>query len=309
MRAIAAFVMRGRWQAVLATAGLAVASLVLMPLSWPLGYLSGGAVGLVTLQQGPREGLLNVVGATLLIGGLGLVLNGQPMLGASFALTLWLPMWLLAGILALYRSLSLAMLANLALGMALILGAWLVLDDPAVWWQRHFSEVVIPALEQAGMKLPSETELQPALQATSRLMTGILSASLVLGLAISLLIARWWQAELGRPGAFGEEFRRLRLGSLTAGLAVLLVVGLSFIGGKAAALGANLLLVFMVIFMLQGLALAHAAVHQAGANKAWLIVLYVLLAFSLPWGMLVIAVLGWLDNWLNFRARLRRHRD
>jgi hypothetical protein len=231
------------------------------------------------------------------------------MLGASFALSLWLPVWLLAGVLALYRALSLAMLVNLALGIALILGAWLVLDDPAAWWLQHFTDVVIPALEQAGMKLPPETELQTALQATSRLMTGVLSASLVLGLAISLMIARWWQSELARPGAFGEEFRRLRLGSLTAGLAMLLVVGLSLAGGKAADLGANLTLVFMVVFMLQGLALAHAAIHQAGANKAWLIGLYVLLAFSLPWGMLVIAVLGWLDNWLNFRARLRRRKD
>lgn len=309
MRAIAAFIMRGRWQAVLATAGLATASLLLMPLSWPLVYLSGGAVALVTLQQGPREGILNVLGATLLLAALGLVLTGQFLLGASFALTLWLPACLLAMVLGTGRSLSLALLADLGLGVLLVSGTWLVLADPAAWWLKYFTEVVMPALREAGMQLPAPAELEPALQASSRLMTGIMSASLVLGLAVSLLVARWWQSELTRPGAFGEEFRQLRLGSLAAGLAVLLVVAPSLVGGKAADLGANLLLVFMTLFLLQGLALAHAAVRQAAAGRGWLIGLYVILVFSLPWGMLVIAVLGWLDNWLNFRARLFRRPD
>ncbi|HID49861.1 MAG TPA: signal recognition particle-docking protein FtsY [Chromatiales bacterium] len=77
MRLIAAFIMRGRWQAILATAGLAILALLLMPLSWPLTYLSSGAVGLVTLVQGPREGLLNAGGATALLAVLVVGVNGS----------------------------------------------------------------------------------------------------------------------------------------------------------------------------------------------------------------------------------------
>ncbi len=42
MQAIAAYIMRGRFQAMLMTAGLGLLSVLLMPLSWPLSYLSAG---------------------------------------------------------------------------------------------------------------------------------------------------------------------------------------------------------------------------------------------------------------------------
>jgi hypothetical protein len=68
---------------------------------------------------------------------------------------------------------------------------------------------------------------------------------------------------------------------------------------------ANLLLVAVVLFMFQGLALGHAAVKQLGINQAWLLMMYVVMVFTIPYGLLLAAVLGVLDNWFDFRARFR----
>ena len=64
MKGLAAFVMAGRGQAVLAVVAFSLLSVVIPPAS----YLAGGAVGLVTLRRGWLEGLVVTAGATLLAG-------------------------------------------------------------------------------------------------------------------------------------------------------------------------------------------------------------------------------------------------
>ncbi len=64
--------MRGRFQAVMVAAVCSVLSVIV----WPLGYLGGGAIGLVTLHHGPRESM---------------VLMGWAGLAAGVLTWLWLP--------------------------------------------------------------------------------------------------------------------------------------------------------------------------------------------------------------------------
>ena len=126
-----------------------------------------------------------------------------------------------------------------------------------------------------------------------------------MGLALSLLIGRWWQSVVTRPGAFGEEYRNLRLGSTAAVVATLLVLPAWITTGGIGEMATNLLLVALALFMFQGLALGHAAVKQFGNNQAWLVMMYVVMVFTMPYGLLLAAVLGVLDNWIDFRARFR----
>ena len=79
MRAIAAFIMRGRLQAIIMAAGLGLLG-GLFPPGW---LLSGGVVGLVTLAQGPKEGMLNAFAATTHIVLLSGVLVMQPAMQAA----------------------------------------------------------------------------------------------------------------------------------------------------------------------------------------------------------------------------------
>jgi hypothetical protein len=302
MRAIAAFIMRGRLQAIIMAAGLGLLG-GLFPPGW---LLCGGVVGLVTLAQGPKEGMLNAFAATTLIVLMSGVLVMQPaMQAAGIFVLLWLPVvWLLSLVLYQSRSLALALLMNAVLGGAIVLTAYVLFDDPAQWWYSQ-TEQLIPAMEQAGVDIPDAAAFNANMREASRIMTGTLAAFISLGLALSLLIARWWQSEVTRPGAFGEEYRKLRLGSTAAIVAILLVLPAWILTGGFAEMTANLLLVALVLFMFQGLALGHAAVKQFGNNQAWLLMMYVVIMFTLPYGLMLAAVLGVLDNWFDFRARFR----
>ena len=307
MRLIAAYIMRGRWQAILATAGLAILALLLMPLSWPLTYLSGGSVGLVTLTQGPREGLWNAAGATALVAGLALLLAGQPTVAVGFAVMLWLPAWLLAMTLLVSRSLALMLLVNVLLAMTGVVGVYLLAADPAQWWYAYLTEQVMPMLKQAGMVIPDEAAFNEGLEQASRMVTGTMAASISFGLAISLFIARWWQALVqDRPGAFGEEFRALRLGRIATLVAGVLALPALLSQGSVAELSSNLLTVAVIAFLFQGLAVGHALVKRFQASQAWLVMMYLAVVLTLPWGLLLVALVGAVDNGMDFRGRLAK---
>ena len=109
-------------------------------------------------------------------------------------------------------------------------------------------------LEDAGFQ-------QEAVTMMLTLVPGVMALTLLLAAVGGLLLGMGWHASLSSPGALGKAFRNLRLGKAlaAAGLAILL-------GGLTTnhPLLANLLLVAMSVFVLQGLALIHAA---AAARK------------------------------------------
>ena len=302
MRAIAAFIIRGRLQAIIMAAGLGLLG-GFVPPAW---LLSGGVVGLVTLTQGPKEGMLNAFAATTLVVVLSGLLMMQPALqAAGIFVLLWLPIvWLLALVLYQSRSLAMTLLVNALLGGTLVLTAYVLLDDPAQWWYGQ-TEQLLPVMKEAGVDVPDEAAFEANMREASRIMTGTLAAFMSMGLALSLLIGRWWQSVVTRPGAFGEEYRNLRLGSTAAVVATLLVLPAWITTGGIGEMATNLLLVALALFMFQGLALGHAAVKQFGNNQAWLVMMYVVMVFTMPYGLLLAAVLGVLDNWIDFRARFR----
>jgi hypothetical protein len=305
--ALGAYVMRGRLQAITATAGFAGLSLVLAPFTWPLSYLSGATLALVVLVRGTREGLLIAAVAAAVLGLAG-ALIGQPLvLGLGLLVSLWLPTWLLAYTLRQSRSLSLTLLAAGGLGVAMVIMAFVGTGDPAAWWLRNLEQYVWPVLDQAALEPSQLTEVKAGMAQATVWMTGSLAAFVTLGLALGILIARRWQSMLYEPGAFAEEFRRLRLGSAAAWLAVVLIV-LWLLGPAALTpIVVNVLLVLAFVFLFQGLAVVHFLVLRLKASVGWLVATYVLLGLGLvglPHVFLLLAVAGLTDNWLNYRSRL-----
>ena len=151
-------------------------------------------------------------------------------------------------------------------------------------------------------------------------MAGGVAATWFMGTVVSLCLARYWAALIDRPGAFGEEFRRLRFGRwLLLLVPVLLVVGVLFGGAKPnltiimwvtlSLLLAQLYLVGMVVFLIQGISVAHALVNEFSASSAWLVGFYLLLIFVAPQGATVVSVAGYADGWVDFRARVRARRS
>lgn len=301
MKSLAAFAMRSPVKAVLVIVGLAVASLLFFPLSWPLSYFSAGVVALVVLSQGSRDSVLIVLGATALLAAAAMLL-GSGQIGIGYALSIWLPTWLTAQWLKQSHSLGQTLLLVGLVGLAGILVMFLLMGNPTQWWSQYFEQQVIPALKQAGVEFPDEAAFRTALQQMAGLMTGILMASLVLSASIGIVIGRYWQSLLFQTG-FGQEFRQLRLGTLAAGVALLIVALSQFVGGRTGEWLVDAAIVVIAVFLFQGLAIGHQLASRLQSGQVWIVTLYILLFFTMPYGAVVIATLGMLDNWIDIRRR------
>lgn len=296
MRALASFVMADRWRAALVVAGMAVFSMWLPPLL----FFSGAALALTTLRRGIQEGALVLVTAALGGALLSLLLFGSfgPM--QWILILFWIPVGLLAWVLRMSVSLARALQAAAALAVVAVFGFYLVVGDPAAWWLNWLNQFG-KALDQTAQTAGStaESSLLQVLETWAPIIPGILVGGFLISVLGALLLGRWWQALLFNPGGFRQEFHELRLGRPMA-LVTVAVFGVVLITGMP--LAANLALVFGMIYLVQGIAVAHGVVAKAGLSMFWLVGFYVLLLLILSQ---LVMIVGILDAWVDFRARIK----
>ncbi len=294
MSKLAAFIMAGRWQAVGAIVGFALLGLALPPTA----LLSGAALGLVTLRLGYRWAI-GVLGlATLTLAALSMIATGKAWFGATYGLVQWVPLLLLALMLRRSVSLALTLQAATVVGIAAVLGIKFLAPGAESLWSALLDEIVRPAMVRAEM--PAEA-IEAMLRQAGRIMTGSFIAAMLLSLALMLLLARWWQALLYNPGGFRAEFMDLQLGYAAAGIALGLTAGALL---TKASLMIELAMVASVMFFLQGMAIAHAIIAKTTYPMLWLAGIYGLLLLALPQMMAGLSVMGAVDAFADFRARL-----
>ena len=126
LRGIAQFAMQGRWQAALTASFLAVAAMLLPPLS----YLASGVIVLATLRTGPREGLRVLLTALVVFAIAAAVLFKLVWLSLFLFLTAWLPVYLVTLVLGYSRSLAKSMIAAVGIGLVGVLLVHLSMTDP-----------------------------------------------------------------------------------------------------------------------------------------------------------------------------------
>lgn len=192
MRGLAEFIMRGRWQAL----AVAILGSVLVLFAW----ISSAALALVTMARGVGDGAWVALWALLPALLLGWV-SGDYGTGLLLLTT-----FLAAVVLRQTMSLALALVSIVPVsaigGMALLvfnvefIEALLALFDD--WFDAI--EAGNPELAEAGLARP--TMVQAA---------GLMAAGNAMLASLSLLLGRYWQAALYKPGAFGTEFRSLSL--------------------------------------------------------------------------------------------------
>ncbi|ADC62922.1 hypothetical protein [Allochromatium vinosum] len=295
MKPLANFIMRGYSPATLVTTVAGLLSL-LIPF---VGVISSAAVGLVTLRQGARPGMLLLGTSTLASGLIAWPALGSPLVGLGILLVLWVPIWGLAAVLRATRSLNLtAQLAALG-GLVVVLVVHLAVGDPALYW-RELIEPLRQSLLSDG--LVEAAASQVLFERLAQWMTGAFAAALVLQYLVSLFVARAWQAQLYNPGGFGAEFKALRVGSPVGGLFVLFLAW----GLLAQGPGLDLVPVLGLLLLLQGLAVIHRLRELRNANQGWLVALYVLLVFFMPQMVLLLISLGLIDLWADIRARVEQ---
>lgn len=282
MRGLAEFIMRGRWQA-LAVAVLGSVLVFAAP-------ISAAAIALVTMAQGTRDGSWVALWSLLPALLLGWVSGDY---GTGFLL---LSVFVGAMVLAQTLSLSLALLAIVPVSA---IGGVLLLTLNSAFLEAMLSMVDtwIAALQAES---PESGESLNAFRPTVTQVAGLMATGNALMASLSLLLGRYWQAALFKPGAFGEEFRAFKLPSVLTALLVLAAMLGALNGSEAAAWSA----LAGIPVTLAGFALFHHIARRQQLGGTFLTVGYVLwiIVDGLKVGVLL-AVL--LDAFLDLGRRAK----
>jgi len=321
MKALAAYIMRGWRQAILVIAGLS-----LLALKIPIfGMINSVTIGLVTLYQGMRHGIVLIAISTALVS-LALIMfpvateeggNGIAM-GIAFWTVPLLVLWILCGVLRHWRSLQLALLAAAGFGTLVVSGFRLVVSDTTKWWhQSPYSEVFDSAVERIMAQQPMVH--QQNLELISAYLVALVVAGFTLSVIIHLFFARGWQAIVYNPGGFRDEFFQLRLDKRVAIFAIAIAFVLMISGASSVIgfVGMAMLVLLVLLYMLYGIAVVSAIFAEKKWHWGWIIGAVVLAVII---GQLIIgsaevvmvlvlqvfAILGFVDTFTDFRKRIKR---
>lgn len=268
---------------------------LLLPLS-PL--LSGAVVTLLILEQDLRKSAVQVLAAGAVLAIVALLVKAPLTQILVNAAGTWLPAGLLAFLLRYWRSLTLTLQVSAILAIVSTLAFFLLLGDPAAYWNNEIARLV-ELFREGG--LVEQAELLSARQAVivpqMTMLFVFFSWSvyvlvLLLGYALYLCLPDK-EAQFGR-------FRDLNFGRVLA--LILAVTSLLALLSDANWLQ-NVALVVFAIFWLQGLALLH---WLRSVNRLPLFVLvatYAMLPFMNVLLVALLAVVGYIDAWFDFRRR------
>jgi hypothetical protein len=301
MRALAGLIVASPLQAVGVIALCTVLSFLAPPLTSLLSYVGAAALALYSLHIGANRGLLVLLGAALATGLLSQVVLHQGVAVAITSMLLWLPVWIAAGVLRVTLSLAMAMLVLGGLAMLAVLLVFAVYGDPAPWWQQLLHGMVERLATQPELQ-DTVDRLYAFVEQVAPLMTGSLAAGLVFAALTCLMLGRWWQSLLVKPGALRTEFYALRLNAALSLLGVVIIGLAAFKLGMVSKIAMQWSLIAMVVYLFVGLAVLHATLANLKAAKGWLVAAYVLMSL-LPQALLMVVVIGLLDPWLDLRRR------
>lgn len=307
MRALAGFIVAGPLQAVTVIALFTALSFLATPLTSILSYVGAAALGLYSLHMGARSAGIVLLGAVVVTGLLTDMLWHQGLAIAVTSLLLWIPVWLVAVVLRETRSLAMAMLVLSGLIMAGILLVFALFGDPTPWWLERLQAFISSLVAYPELRF-EQSDIDRLMAFAERLapfMTGSLAAGLGFAALTCLMLGRWWQSLLVKPGALRREFYALRLNRMLSLVAVAIFAVSALNLGGVSALALQWSLVVMVLFLFVGLAVIHATLANLNAARAWLFAVYVFMGV-LPQAMLLVVLIGMLDPWLDLRRKTEK---
>ncbi|MDX1490325.1 MAG: hypothetical protein R3332_03500 [Pseudohongiellaceae bacterium] len=291
MKAVAAFAMTSRRNAIVAVLGLGVLPILGLLSAVPLlvvllsmaSLLSAAVVALVCMQQGAAEGFKVLVWAllpTLVWAVSGLILPMAVVLGT----------FMLALVLSSTKSWELSLLSSVLVGLGVLMYVFIT---------PGFFDALRPALEQVFQESPelSEVFLVDGIDTLLNELAYGFCIGVMLYSVLLLMLARSWQAGLYNPGGFQKEFHQVRL-SLKSALILLAVTAAGVVLGNSPALASfGLIPIFLV-----GLGLMHGIVAMKNWPVGFLVILYATMVTG--YTVLFVIMMALLDSVMNFRKRL-----
>ena len=198
---------------------------------------------------------------------------------------------------SLYRNVVVTVPLGLCCGAFLIAVTGDFLNALVTWFEQVFAEMNRGFVERGA----TDVRLVPP-NATQ--VAGLLAAGNAALCAVSLMLARYWQALLFNPGGFGAEFRQLRLPTRWTLVLAALLLGITAASGEMGGWA----VVFAVPLTLCGFALIHSWVRARGAGKPALVASYFFwVVFAPIKGVLMALVV--IDSFIDFRSRWTAKED
>ena len=277
---LASFIMRGRVQAS-AVAALGNA----LPLITP------ATIGLVALRKGFIEG-----GLICLWGLLPVFLTYFYSDSNQFFVLLtacnFLNVLLVCGILR-YRGDWEMTLVSLVIISIILMGSLLLI------FQQDF-EVLVQRLIEVFEEASRQTNIE-SLKIEKSSIAVFTTWTIILNTFLGVVIARWWQSTIFKPGGFKEEFQGIRLNRR------LLILIFSILVLSSAIFNQYSNWAYLSIFPLVvgGLSLFHWLINEKNLGKVPIIFTYVFMVLFTPFVVLILALLGTVDCFYNVRQRLR----
>lgn len=181
------------------------------------------------------------------------------------------------------------------------------LSYPAIteWWGEQLQAYYSQSLPGLLKTTQHSSELQlETIKEVKQYATGLIVVAILLDGFFQLILARWWESIIFRPRGLGKELQTIRLSSLAG---ILFVAGLvmAYLGNTVVL---DIMPVLYLLFGAAGLSLIHYVFTFMKSPNAWfwMLVLYLLLIFSLPVSIEMVAILALFDIWFDIRGRFRK---
>ncbi len=189
-----------------------------------------------------------------------------------------------------------------AYGLVLLIGAALWLEATPVGFEGSARGFLTDYFARA-----TSGEHQRALGTTLQIFGSFFPAAVLnswlMMVMINATIAQGVLSHMGHALRPSPRFSEIWLPSWPAiALAVAALAALT--PGWLGYVGQNALLVMAMPFLLVGLAVVHVASRRWPSSRIVILIIFYLLLFMLGWPALIVAALGFADQWLSLRQRL-----
>lgn len=262
----------------------------------PTGWLSSVIIAMVTLQNGPRQGLMII--AWTILPAVAMLCLGHYALAINLILLRYLIVYLFAVMLYRYTSWIVILQLGVFLGVVAVTVIHFFIPELQAWLLSQLLAVV-KEYKTISLFAVKAREIDNWVSYFNLFSVGLFVLSILLTNLTHVFLARWWQSNVVQVVNLQKECYQIRISYIATILLVLLVAGF-YINGP---LFFNIAVIAMMPFVFCGLSLLHCFCAVKRNGHLLLLVFYGLFILLSPYMVMVTTTLGWLDSFLNFRKK------
>ncbi|MBA2654598.1 MAG: DUF2232 domain-containing protein [Gammaproteobacteria bacterium] len=277
-------------------AGLALVAAFLSFFDLPVGWLSTVIIALITLQNGPKQGLM--IMAWAILPAVAMLCLGHYPIFINIVVLHYFVVFGLAIILRKNNSwINVVKLASV-LGMGSVICIYYFVPELQTWLVAQLTALAKEYQTTSFINFGS-ADIARGIKYIGLLGTGLISLAVVIMNLMTLFLARWWQSRIVPAVSLQKECYAIRI-HYGASL-FLIAIALGLFANNA--LFMNVLLVALMPFIFAGLSLFHSFFATKKNGSSIMTIFYILFLFLSPYVMALLSFMGWIDSFINFRKR------